>query len=557
MSDYAPPPQQPPDEHDPAHDTIQIDDPPPRSANARGPMAALVIGTAMALIVGGGAYAFYRIDPLHFFRAGPQAAEAVPADALAYAAVDLDPAATQKINALRFLDHFPGFADVAEIKDERDDIRKSIFTDAIDSLDCPGVSYGDTVEPWLGNKFGFAAMPGDDGGDPEPLVVIETTDTGRAGDAFDTLQACAKDSGSNDEFGFAFSGDYALLASSGDLAQTYADEADKASLADDADFNADMDALGDLGVATAWVDIARLIDTYRSNLFESGLPGSAADPGGVIDLLKAQSQRAAATFRFSSDHADVVTAVRGDFPHSDYGDNEIVSLPDSTVFALSVSGGGDALAASWDDIMAAQRQLNANVDEEIRSFERQTGLNVPDDLETLLGENLMIALDRDGLSAATLTSGDPSQLNAGIRFTGDGPKLHDLYDRIMGLLEGSVGTELPFSKQDFDDGLAIATNDSYAGKLADLDGDLGDSQNFQSVVDDAAHKQFVLFFNWDLVEDQILANVPDGYVSSELPSGEPDPDQSIAANLRPLRAFGLSGGVEGDYNVSTLTISVD
>jgi hypothetical protein len=551
MSDTAPPPGQPPFGPDPADDTIAIDGPAPR-AKGRGPLAAVGIGTAMALIVGGGAYAFYQIDPLHFFRAGPQAAQAVPADALAYAAVDLDPAATQKINALRFLNHFPGFQSVADISDERDDIRKSILTDAIDSLDCPGVSYDDTVEPWLGNKFGFAAMPSADGGDPEPLVVIETTDTAKAGDAFDTLDACAKDTGSSDDFGYAFSGDYAVLASSQQLAAKYAAEADHESLADNADFKADMSALGDLGVATAWVDIAGLLDAYGSNIFESGLSDPAADPSEVLDLIKAQAQRAAATFRFSSDHADIVTAVRGDFPQSDFGDNQIVNLPDSTVFAMSMSGGGDALAASWDDIMAAQRQLNAHVDQQIAMFERQTGLNVPDDLETLLGDNLLLAVDQDGLSPATFTGGDPTQFNAGIRFTGDGPKLHDLYNRVVGLLEDSVGAQLPFSKQDFDDGLAIATNDSYAGKLAELDGTLGDSENFQSVVDDAASKQFVLFFNWDLVEDEILNALPDGYLTPEA-----DADTGIAANLRPLRAFGVSGGIDGDYSVSTLTVSVD
>jgi hypothetical protein len=548
MSDNAPPPQ-PPYEPDPAHDTIHVGSPQPSvGSKGRGPIVAVGIGAAMALIIGGGAFAFYQLDPLHFFRGSPQAAEAVPAGALAYAAVDLDPSATQKINALRFLNHFPGFKDVTDVENERDDIRKSILTDAIDSLNCEGVSYDKTIEPWLGNKFGFAAMPSEDGGDPEPLVVIETTDTGLASDAFDALDACAKTSGSSDDYGYAFTGDYALVASSQRLADKYADDAEGGSLADDGDFQTDMDALGDLGVATAWVDIAGLIDAYGDTMFDTGVVDPASDPTAAIDLLKAQAQRAAATFRFSSDHADVVTAVRGQFPQPDFGDNEIVSLPDSTVFAMSVSGGGDALAASWDDIMAAQRKLNANVDEQITTFERQTGLNVPDDLETLLGDNLLFAVDQDGLSAATFNSNDPSQLNAGVRFTGDGPKLHDLYDRIVGLLADSVGADLPFSKQDFDNGLAIATNDSYASKLADLDGNLGDSQNFQSVVDDAASKQFVLFFNWDLVENEILQSLGS--------SGDPSM-QKVADNLKPLRAFGASGGLEGDYTVSTLTVSVD
>jgi hypothetical protein len=391
-------------------------------------------------------------------------------------------------------------------------------------------------------------MPGD-GGEPEPIVVIETTDVGAAGDAFDALEACARDSGSGDQFGYAFSGDYALLASSQELAKKYADSADKASLADDGDFAADMDALGDLGVATAWADVAGLIDAFGPRSLAGDLSGGA-DAGAVLDLLKARAQRAAATFRFSSDHADIVTAVRADLPHSDVGENQIVNLPDSTVFAMSVSGGGDALAASWDDIIAAQRQLDRRIDDEIAQFEDKTGLNVPDDLETLLGDNLLVAIDQDGLSAATLNSSDPGQLNAGVRFTGDAAKLSDLYDRIVGLLDPSIGGSVPFSREDFDKGLAIATNDSYAGKLADLDGNLADSQNFQSVVDDAANKQFVMFFNWDLVEDEILQTLR-GY------DGLGGGMQKVADNLEPLRAFGLTSGLDGDYIVSELTVSVD
>lgn len=547
MSDSELPPGQTPFEANPEHDTIRIEGPAPRSG--RGPMIAVGIGTAMALIIGGGAFAFYRIDPLHLFRAGPQAAEAVPADALAYAAVDLDPAATQKINALKFLDHFPGFKDIADVQDERDDIRKSIITDALDSLDCGGVNYDDTIEPWLGNKFAFAAMPPASGSDPEPLVAIEVKDRDAAKEGIDALVNCADDSGaSTSDFGYAFTGDYVVTASSQSLADQYAAEASSRSLADDSDFKADMDAVGDPGVASAWIDIAGLIDLMPRGMLGSGDFGSPVDEQGLIDLIKSKYSRAAVTLRFSDDHVDVVSAVQSDDPIDiNHGGNEVVGLPDSTVFAMSMAGGSDAVAQSWDDTLKAARAVDAQIDDQLSQFERQTGFNLPTDLETLLGDNILFAVDRDGLTPAAINSGGPGSINAGARFTGDKAKLDALYDKITGLMTDLAGEKIPFSKADFDRGLAVASNDSYAQTLADLDGDLGDSQNFQSVISDAADQDVVMFLNWDLVEDEILDSV------GQFGGGT----SKVVDNIRPIRAFGVTADTQGDYTVSHLVVSVD
>jgi uncharacterized protein DUF3352 len=553
VSDNAPPPPEPPFQPDPAHDTISLGDPPPAASRQRVPLAAAAIGTVMALVVGGGAYAFYRIDPMHLFRAGPQAAEAVPADALAYAGVDLDPAATQKIDALRFLNHFPGFQDVADVKDERDDIRKAILTDAIDSLGCDGVSYGDTIEPWLGDKFGFAAMPPVSGTDPEPLAAIEVKDRDAAKDGIDSLVTCARDSGAaGDDFGYAFTGDYVLIASSQDLANRYAAEASHSSLADDGDFQADMDAVGDPGVASAWVDIAGLLDLVpKQPLDGGGFGGDLGAPGneqGLIDLIKARYSRAAVTLRFSSDHVDVVSAVHSDDPLDiEHGDNEVVDLPDSTVFAMSMAGGGDAVAKSWDDSLEAARAVDAQIDDQLQRFEGHTGLDLPADLETLLGDNILVAVDRDGLSASALNTGGPGSINAGARFTGDKARIDALYDKITALMSDVAGERSPFSKADFDRGLAVASNEAYAQTLADLDGDLGDSQNFQSVIRDGADQDVVLFFNWDLVEDEIVDSM------RQLGPGASD----VVDNIRPLRAFGITADTQGDYTVSHLVVSVN
>ena len=105
---------------------------------------------------------------------------------------------------------------------------------------------------------------------------------------------------------------------------------------------------------------------------------------------------------------------------------------------------------------------------------------------------------------------------------------------------------MPYSKQDADDGVVIATNDEYAAELAGLDGNLGDSDAFQSVVDDAASQQFVAFFNWDSVEPAIIdAMERDGE------------SQEAIDNVRPLQAIGISAGIDGDYATMSLQVSVN
>jgi len=102
------------------------------------------------------------------------------------------------------------------------------------------------------------------------------------------------------------------------------------------------------------------------------------------------------------------------------------------------------------------------------------------------------------------------------------------------------------SKLDFEDGLVIATNDEYAETLSALDGNLGDSPTFQSVVDDAADQDAVLYLDFDAIEDVVV----------EAMESQGSSDDDIA-NVKPLRAFGVSGGYQDGYAISTARLSVN
>ena len=511
--------------------------PPDEPASRNGVLRIGIIAAVLALLVGAGAFA-YLADPLHLFRAGPQAAQAIPSGALFYAGVDADPSAKQKIDAVRFLNHFPAFSDNTGGFDENTDVRKKLLGDALTNLDCPGVSYDTTLAPWLGKRFGVAAMKGT-GSQPDVVLAAEVTDDGAAKDGLAALSQCASDGG--DEFGYAFVNGYVLLAQSQDLASTYAKQADDSSLADDADFRDDVASLGEQGVATMWVDVARAVDSYR----DVSLGTVTADQ---LDLVKSLYGRAAITMRFGSDNAEIATSVHGDTADIDHNDNEIVNLPESTFFAISESGGANRIDASWDVVKKALSAEGVDVEQALSDLEAQTGFSLPTDLETLFGDNLLVAVDETGIDAAGVTTDDLSQLDIGVRFTGDSAKLADLYDRIISLLEQSQGA-VTLSRHDTDDGMVIASNDDYAGTLAGNDGSLGDSETFRSVVDDAANKELVVYLDWDAIESRVLSSI------AEDSSGSSNP--RIAENLMPLRAIGMSAEVDGNYTLSTLRVSLN
>jgi hypothetical protein len=334
----------------------------------------------------------------------------------------------------------------------------------------------------------------------------------------------------------SFVNGYMLLAETQAQADTYARSADQHALADDPEFKADMSSLGDLGVATMWVDVAAAVHSY----------GDAVPQGGQLEGLTSAAGRVAATFRFASDHIEVATSVYGDTALVDHAPNPIVDLPDSTVFALSESGAGQRVASYWKKGIDQVRKGDPSIDQEISDFQTQTGLKLPTDLETLFGRNIMLALDKQGLTASSLSGNDFSRLNFGVRFTNDPAKLDALYGKVTDLIRSATGSNIPISKKDFADGIALASNDAYANTLAGLGGTLGDSDAFNSVVDDGSSQEFVMFFNFDAVKDQVLKTMSDAGV----PAAAMD-------NLRPLKAFGITTHVDGSYQHLTMRLSVD
>ena len=488
----------------------------------RAPMVA-AIAVIIALLLAGSAYAVYRLDPFDTLSSEPAAADAVPASAVLYMGVDLDPSAEQKARAVQFLNHFPSFKDEVDISDPDSDLRKALVESALEESPCD-LSFDADIEPWLGTQFAVAGMPAEGGKEPDFLLALEVSDEDLARDGFDKVQSC----GGEGDYGLSFSGGYALVAETQELADRFADDLAQGALADDTDFTSDVAAVGGAGFLTMWTDIEAIA--------QQATPAELAPE--QLDVLLDLFTRAAATVRFNSDSVEVVTAVYGETSDIAHDGNKIVDLPESTAFAMSEAGGAERLTTTYNAVVEAAKTSGKDIEAQVAEFEAQTGFSIPDDLATVLGENIMFAVDADGLAEALQTE-DTSQANVGVRLTNDPAELNAVYEKVMKLMQSEMD-DLPIAKTDLDDGMVIASNDEYAGRLGE-DGSLGDTDAFQSVTDDGAAKEFVVFLNFDAIEDDVLEVV--------------GPEE--AKDLIPIQAFGVTGDVEGDYAKSTFRMSVN
>src|SRR3954451_2220506 len=105
------------------------------------------IASVLAVVVaGGGAIVVYRT----LSGGGPQPDKYAPASTFAFAKVDLDPSAGQKIAAYRFAHKFPSSVTkkTKSIDDMRDHVLQMLFKDS----DNPQIDYDHDVKPWLGAR---------------------------------------------------------------------------------------------------------------------------------------------------------------------------------------------------------------------------------------------------------------------------------------------------------------------------------------------------------------------------------------------------------------------
>ncbi|MGH8869796.1 MAG: DUF3352 domain-containing protein [Actinomycetes bacterium] len=440
------------------------------------PLAAWVVPTVVAVVLValvGGAFAVGSA----LRSGGSQPENVLPGDAVAFAKLDLDPSAGQKLAALRFMRQFPTLED--QVKG--DDLRRSLYEALSEGEgDLEGVDYETDVEPWLGQRVGIAALPPAKGGGDEPVgvVALQVTDEDAAREGIRTI---AEASGESPP-GVATLDGYALVAENQKTADDAASQAEGSSLAESGQFTDDMEAIGEPGVSTGWFDLDGLARLAGG----SGEQSASAMLGGAAPV----SGRLAYAVRFDGDDLEAVAKARGVKGVKDVGgdgDTGLARLPESTVAAMGVANGGELVRQGWDQAYADAQGTPAGQQLQLLIAQAESfGFALPDDLATLFGSSFTLALDEGGLNGAVP--------RVGARVTTDTTEALALLDKLEQLAGPMLGQVLV--RRPTEDGIVVTSDPSYAAQLGS-DGALGQTDGFQAALPEVDGADFAVWVDLD------------------------------------------------------------
>ena len=471
-------------------------------------LSRLSAGTVLPAVIGAAAVsvATARVAVLALlYGGGAQPEDVVPASALAFLKVDLDPAANQKLAVYRLAERFPASADKVDDEDDvKDQLLAALFEDA------EGVDYAADIAPWIGDRAGIAALPSG-GEEPDALAAVAYRDRAAAEAGLSRLKAADP----TIVYAFSEKADYVLL---GDTQAVVDAAVDPAEVLGDADrYTGAVDALDGDQILTGWVDAAgfwgALTPEERQQASEAtGAQGDLAPTGQAVFGVRADDRYLEVQGRTVDATADVLREVE---IGGEKGSGMVQDLPESTLLALSVTGLGDGLATLYDRTAGGAADA-LGLTESAAEF----GLSLPQDLRVLLGEETMLAVF--------------GQEDVALRSRGDGEEAFPLAQRLAQAFEDNGGPPTDDKLRDLEAGVAVGAAPAALDQVTASDGGLGDSDRFQLAVPDADDAGVVLYV--DVV--RLL----------ELGVAEDTVDRS---SVEPLEAVGLTvnGGSDGGFRL--------
>ena len=532
----------------PAHQFEYLGDEQPLSVGNGRRTGLVLAGTAA--VVGAAAVGAWAVAA--FMSGGPAPATAVPSDAFAYVSLDLDPDGGQKVEALQTLRKFPAIREELGI-DTGSDPRRVLYDALTAEEPCPDIDFDDDVDPWLGSKLAVAVVPGDD--EPTPFFVVQVKDEGLAEDAMAKVAECADEEAP----GTAFSGDFMVVAETGDIADDVVASAEEGSLADDDGFNRWIDEAGGSGIVEAYVSaeapkyfaeqggFATATATSELEEVASGGPslvGPVTAAGSAPPVTEAfeDFEGAALVVRFDDEALELEMAAGG-VPGEMLtdGDSGIEELPATTALALGLVVSDTAVQDAIDAFTESSGMTEEQVEQLLAQGEAMTGLELPEDVQALLGDGFSLAVDSSADFDRLIHSSDtPTGMPAGVRIVGEPSEITPALDRLL----ASVGPAAEGVVVEEGDGVvAVGLDADYVATLAE-DGALGDEERFQAALDDVELEAGAMYVDFDA-----------GDWLTELAAT--DPDERIAENVEPLDSLGLGGSVEDDTVRLVVTLTTD
>lgn len=504
MSEFQPQPTQPI-----APNGVAFEQAPRKTAT--GVKAGVAAAAALALAAGG----VLAVDPFdwrHESSAGP--AEVLPADVVAYSAVDSDPKLSQQVEMVRFAMKFPGLKSKLDL-DENGDLKKQLWTEAVKDSECARqVDYDAEIKPWIGDRAAIALRKDA----KDPVGVIEAKDEKSARAVFDKLAACDS---SGEKPSLAWADGYLVVADSQADADAVVADGKANPLSKKAEFSEDLEKVGTTGVMTFWFSKDGLVQLAKSSEVQDANTTSLDTQS--IDQAKVRS--GAGTLRFSGGNPELHYVVKSSEPlTTDVQPTKVGSLPAETTVAVGIANGAAGLDKAWPELEKAIEEQGGTLAE----IEQQTKLKLPDDLKTILGSDLRVAVGE-----VSTNMQEPTDLPIAVTSATDKAKLTEVVQRTGLDKQGVMVTGT-------DTQPVVALNEGWAYNVENPTGTLGDSELFKDAVVDADSSEGTVFVN----------------LESLLAVAKSSMTEQQRANVEPLRAVGLSAHTEsGDYQAGTLHVT--
>ena len=416
------------------------------------------------LAVGAGAFAVTSA----LSGGGAQPESVVPATAVFYAEVDLDPSAGQKMEAFTFLRKFPELQDTFRADGTFGFERLFKDTD---------VDYAADIQPWLGDRYAVAVVPGADKGDaPRFEVVLQTTDEAAAQSSLTRL---IEESGSAEVVSVAVRDGYAILAgsasftfgdsSAADIAGQLSAEAQTASLEASDTYQSDIAPFGS-GIATVWADNERLASLVEDLTESSGLPTAGSN------LLGDAKGSSVAVLKFDDGALELAGAGSVEVALGSGTVPAVQTLPDSAYVAVGGANLGSALQQVFDSYLGQLEGAGVSP-ESLLGVDWESAFGPAGDTDewpVLFGDQTVLAMGGEG--------DEPS---VGVHVVGG----QDTVDAVRGLL---ADLDAPVVVDETPDGVVVASDESWLEALS-AGGTLGDSPAFRAAVPDADKAGMVVY----------------------------------------------------------------
>jgi hypothetical protein len=208
----------------------------------------------------------------------------------------------------------------------------------------------------------------------------------------------------------------------------------------------------------------------------------------------------------------------------------IGDLPASTAVAIQASGLSGRIDSGWAQFQDQLSQFSNPDGEDPAAVLDQLGISMPGDLDTLLGSDVLVAVDSKNITGDNVPE-------IGVLTRTDGQAATKVLDRLREHLTDNGG-DFPLHYRATPSGVVAATDEQYLAKLLNPSGDrLSKVAGFRQAVPDLKGASAAAFVNLDAICADLRAH---GANSQDL--------RQLAA----FRAIGLTVATAG--GVSTLHV---